>query len=82
MLIRVRRIRGQVDAIERTLNAESEWAKVLHLVASCRGSLNGLMAEIIEDHLRFHIRPNGHQPLASQREAANELAAVLKRYFN
>ena len=47
-LSRVRRIKGQVEAIERALEGEGECEEVLQLVASCRGALNGLMAELIE----------------------------------
>ena len=48
LLTRVRRIRGQVDAIERALESEQECAGVLQLMAACRGALNGLMAEVME----------------------------------
>ena len=82
MLTRVRRIRGQVEAIERTLNVESEGETILQLVAACRGALNGLMVELIEGHLRSHVLGKGHVTLASQRQAADELVAVVKRYFN
>jgi DNA-binding FrmR family transcriptional regulator len=82
MLARIRRIKGQIEAIERTLDAEGECEEILQLVASCRGALNGLMAELIEGHLRFHVLVEGQKTLPSQREAADELIAVVKRYFN
>ena len=82
LLSRVRRIRGQVDAIERTLEEEGECEDVLQLVASCRGALNGLMAVLIEGHLRFHVLPPELKSSAEQLEAAGELIAVVKRYFN
>lgn len=82
MLTRVRRIKGQVDAIERALDGEGECEQILQLVASCRGALNGLMAELIEGHLRFHVLVEGQKVLPSQREAADELMAVVKRYLN
>jgi len=81
-LSRVRRIIGQVEAIERALEGDSECEDILQLVASCRGALNGLMAELIEGHLRFHVLVEGQKTLPSQREAADELMAVVKRYFN
>lgn len=81
-LSRVRRIKGQVEAIERALEGDSECEDILQLVASCRGALNGLMAELIEGHLRFHVLIEGQKTLPSQREAADELIAVVKRYFN
>jgi DNA-binding FrmR family transcriptional regulator len=82
MLGRVRRIKGQVDAIERALDGPSECEDILQLVASCRGALNGLMAELIEGHLRFHVLAPNQKTLPSQLEAADELIAVVKRYFN
>lgn len=82
MLSRVRRIKGQVEAIERALEGEGECEQILQLVASCRGALNGLMAELIEGHLRFHVLVEGEKTLPSQQEAADELMAVVKRYFN
>ena len=82
MLSRVRRIKGQVEAIERALDGEGECEQILQLVASCRGALNGLMAELIEGHLRFHVLVEGEKIPPSQREAADELIAVVKRYFN
>jgi DNA-binding FrmR family transcriptional regulator len=82
LLSRVRRIRGQVDAIERILEGDGECEEVLQLVASCRGALNGLMSQLIEGHLRFHVLPPDIKSSAEQREAADELLAVIKRYFN
>jgi DNA-binding FrmR family transcriptional regulator len=54
----------------------------LQLVASCRGALNGLMAELIEGHLRFHVLDPSQNTSPSQLEAADELMAVVKRYLN
>ena len=55
LLNRARRIRGQIEAIERALGAEADCAEVLQLVVSVRGAANGLMAELMEDHIRFHV---------------------------
>ena len=82
MLSRARRIKGQVEAIERALEGDSECEDILQLVASCRGALNGLMAELIEGHVRFHVLDPVHKTQPSQLEAADELIAVVKRYFN
>jgi len=82
MLSRVKRIKGQVEAIERALDGHGECEDILQLVASCRGALNGLMAELIEGHLRFHVIGTDKKALPSQLEAADELIAVVKRYFN
>ncbi|MGC2607754.1 MAG: metal/formaldehyde-sensitive transcriptional repressor [Silvibacterium sp.] len=78
----MRRIKGQTEAIERALVSEVECDEILQLVASCRGALNGLMAELIEGHLRFHVLDPRQKTLPSQLEAADELMAVVKRYLN
>jgi len=81
LLIRVRRIRGQIEAVERALSEAHECAQVLQLVAACRGALNGLMAELIEGHVRFHVlAPNGKNG-APQAEAAEELIEVVRAYL-
>ena len=80
LLARVRRIRGQVEAIERALEAETGCAEVLQLVAAARGATNGLMAELIEDHIREHVI----SPERSKDErdaAADELVDVVRAYL-
>jgi DNA-binding FrmR family transcriptional regulator len=81
-LARIRRIKGQVEAIERAIQGDGEAEDILQLVASCRGALNGLMAGLIEGHVRFHLLPPPAKADAAQLEAAEELIAVVKRYFN
>jgi DNA-binding FrmR family transcriptional regulator len=82
LLSRTRRIKGQVEAVERALEVDAECEDILQLVASCRGALNGLMAELIEGHVRFHVLSPNQKSLPSQLEAAEELISVVKRYFN
>jgi DNA-binding FrmR family transcriptional regulator len=55
LLNRVRRIRGQIEAIERALEEEKGCPTVLHLIVAARGAMNSLMTEVIEDHIRFHV---------------------------
>lgn len=82
LLSRIRRIKGQTEAIERALEGEVECEDILQLVASCRGALNGLMTELIEGHLRFHVLDPRGKAHHSQLEAADELMAIVKRYLN
>ena len=81
LLNRVRRIRGQVDAIERALEAEAGCEKVMHVIAACRGALNGLLGEVVEEHIQSHlIEPlKGHD--AATAGAAEELVDVFRGYF-
>jgi DNA-binding FrmR family transcriptional regulator len=55
LLGRVRRIKGQAEAVERALEAEIGCSDILMLVASMRGAINGLTAELMEDHIRHHV---------------------------
>lgn len=55
LLNRVRRVRGQVEAIERALEEEQGCAAVLHLIVAARGAMSSLMSEVIEDHIRLHV---------------------------
>jgi DNA-binding FrmR family transcriptional regulator len=81
LLTRVRRIRGQVNAIEKALDSEQECGGVLQLMAACRGALNGLMAEVMEGHVRFHVMsPNGRRN-SPQAKAAEELIEVVRAYL-
>ncbi|MGB0034969.1 MAG: metal/formaldehyde-sensitive transcriptional repressor [Candidatus Acidiferrales bacterium] len=79
--IRVRRIRGQVESIERALDEEHECSEVLQLVAACRGALNGLMAELIEGHIQFHLLDPDKGKNSDQAEAAEELIEVVRSYL-
>jgi DNA-binding FrmR family transcriptional regulator len=81
LLGRVRRIRGQVEAVERALAEEHECADVLQLVAACRGALNSLMAELIEGHVQFHLLSRNGRKSARQAEAAQELIDVVRAYL-
>lgn len=55
MLTRVRRIKGQAEGLERALNAETECLAILQQIAAIRGAVNGLMAEVLEGHIRTHL---------------------------
>ena len=65
LLNRVRRIMGQVAAIEKALDQEAECSDVLHNISACRGAMDALMAEVIEGHIRFHILSQNGSAMAS-----------------
>ena len=81
LLSRVRRIRGQVEAIERALDGDQECSSVLQLMAACRGALNGLMAEVMEGHVRFHVLNPRSGRNSPQVEAAEELIDIVRSYL-
>lgn len=76
LLNRVRRIRGQIDAVDRALENETRCGDVLQLIAAARGAINGLMSEVLEEHVRGHVLAS-----AREREAATEeLVDVIRAY--
>ncbi|MHC1480457.1 metal/formaldehyde-sensitive transcriptional repressor [Frateuria aurantia] len=66
-LTRVRRVRGQCDALERAIEAGTECGEVLQQIAAIRGAINGLMAEVMEAHLREQFGTGGSPEDASTR---------------
>ena len=81
LLNRVRRIRGQIEAVERALDQEIGCADVLQLIAGARGAINGLMAEVMEDHIRFHIVDPAREPNSERSRGAQELIDVVRSYI-
>jgi DNA-binding FrmR family transcriptional regulator len=81
LLARVRRIRGQVEGIERALDSEVGCDQVMHLIAGVRGAMAGLMAEVVEDHVRNHLVDVDKHPKALDTEAAEQLLDVVRTYL-
>jgi FrmR/RcnR family transcriptional regulator, repressor of frmRAB operon len=81
LLARVRRIRGQVDSIERALSSEAGCEQVMHLIAGVRGAMAGLMAEVVQDHVRSHLVDADRHPGALNKEAAEQLLDVVRTYL-
>ncbi len=81
LVLRIKRIRGQVDAVQRMLDDDAECFAVLQTVAACRGALTGLMTEIIEGHVREHILDPSQEPTAAQQRASEQLLEVLRAFL-
>jgi DNA-binding FrmR family transcriptional regulator len=81
LLNRVRRIRGQVEAIERALERKEECSGVLRLIAATRGAINGLMAEVLEGHVRYHVIDPAWDRESAQLQATEELLEVVRAYL-
>ena len=78
---RVRRIRGQIEAVERALESELGCADVLMLVASVRGAVNGLTAELLENHIRHHVVDPAHEKDREKAQGAADLIDVVRTYL-
>ena len=81
LLARVRRMKGQVEAIERALEAEAGCEQILHLIAGARGAMAGLMAEVVEDHVRTHLVDQQLHPGALDGQATEQLMDVIRAYL-
>jgi DNA-binding FrmR family transcriptional regulator len=81
LLNRLRRMRGQIDAMERAVDADNECAIVLQQATACRGALDGFIAEVIEDHIREHMIDPKDGRDSPQALAAEELIEVVHQYL-
>jgi DNA-binding FrmR family transcriptional regulator len=79
LLNRVRRVRGQIEAVERALEEEKGCSTVLHLIVAARGAMNSLMTEVIEDHIRLHVIDPDKG--AERTRGAEELIEAVQAYL-
>jgi FrmR/RcnR family transcriptional regulator, repressor of rcnA expression len=80
LVARIKRIRGQVDAIERSLTTDDDCADILMLLANVRGGINSLMAEVLEDHIRLHMM-NPDKGTIPTHEIAEDLIDLVRAYL-
>ena len=79
LIARVRRLRGQLEGIERALQGEAGCGEILRQLASVRGALGGLTTEVMEDHLRHHVMEAETE--ADRRQGGEELIDVIRTYL-
>ena len=79
-LLRVRRIRGQADALERALEGGADCGPVLQQLAAIRGAVNGLMAEVLESHIREEFgNPDDGDARHAQR--VQDMTTLVRTYL-
>lgn len=76
LLARVRRIRGQIEGIERAIEVSADCYVVLQQTAAARGALNGLMAELIDGHIRHHVLAD-----TKNGQGVEELMEIVRSYL-
>jgi DNA-binding FrmR family transcriptional regulator len=81
LLARVRRIRGQVEGLERSLESERGCEEVMQQIVAIRGAMNALMAEVIDDHVRNHIASSAITSSAERAQGADDLIAAVRSYL-
>ncbi len=81
LLNRIKRLRGQVEAIQRAVEADEECADVLQQATACRGALDGFIAEVIEDHIREHMVGPRAARDTQHVQAAEDLIEIVHQYL-
>ena len=79
LVARIRRVKGQIEAVERALTEERGCEEVVRTIAAARGAINALAAEVLCDHLEDHLAA----PRVSKGErevAATVLARVIRQF--
>ena len=79
VLARVRRIRGQVEALERALTEDAECAAVLQQIAAVRGAVGGLMSHVLDDHIQFVVANASTE--AERAAAVREVSSTIRSYL-
>ncbi len=79
LLQRLRKVRGQLEAVERSLVANQDCGDQLMLLAAVRGGINSLMGEVLETHIRFHLVDGVKEQIAP--ELAEDLIDLVRAYL-
>lgn len=83
LLHRINRIQGQLSAIKAMFDdpEANDCSNLLQLIAACRGAMNGLMTEVIEGHVRYHMVDPDKNPSSNQAKATQQLLDAVKAYL-
>ncbi len=80
VLVRVRRVRGQLDSLERALEEGAECGPILQQIAAVRGAINGLMAGVLESHLREEFSHLTDESGTSQK-SIDDVVSLVRSYL-
>jgi DNA-binding FrmR family transcriptional regulator len=76
-ITRLRRIRGQADALILAVERGEDCGALLQQLSALRGAATGLMAEVLESHLRETMLA-GSAAGAPQPDEADEIARTMR----
>nr|WP_067295303.1 metal/formaldehyde-sensitive transcriptional repressor [Marinobacterium profundum] len=80
LLTRIRRIKGQAGALEKALEEDCDCSAILQQIAAIRGAVNGLMAQVLEGHIREHLGADDISP-QERAEDVDQVVAALRSYL-
>ena len=78
LTVRLRRIKGQIEGIEKMVEADANSSDVLMQVVSARQALKSFSEKVIESEMRACVESAGNR--AESRHSLRSLLAVLERY--
>ena len=81
LINRVKRIRGQIEGIEKALGDEKDCSSILQDIAACRGAINGLMSEVLEGHVNLHVLDPNTTLTSAQTKATKVLLELIRTYL-
>ena len=79
LLLRVKKIKGQLSGIEKALEDEKDCFKILQQISATRGAIQSLMSEVLDGHIKEHL--GNHVSEAQREEEIHNLASLLKTYL-
>ncbi len=77
---RLKRIKGQIEGLERLVAGDGDCIKTLQSLAACRGAIGGLFSDLVQEHVLHHVVSNVVKP-SKRDQAALELAEIIKSYW-
>ena len=79
LILRIKKIKGQLNSIEKALENENDCFKILQQISASRGAIQSLMSEVLDGHIKEHL---GNHVSEEQREQEIEnLSSLLKSYL-
>lgn len=79
LLLRVKKIKGQLISLEKALEDEKECFKILQQISAARGAIHSLMSEVLDGHIKEHL--GNHVSEADREKEIQNLASLLKTYL-
>lgn len=79
LLLRIKKIKGQLNAIEKAVEDEKDCFKVLQQISASRGAIQSLMSEVLDSHIKEHL--GNHVSEKQREEEIENLALLLKTYL-
>ncbi len=79
LILRIKKIKGQLSSVEKALESDSDCFKVLQQISASRGAIQSLMREVLDEHIKEHL--GSHISDAQREEEIENLRSLLKSYL-